>query len=38
MDRVVLAVDPGFAAASIDGLTAQMESGVIYGLECRHVW
>ena len=31
VDRVVLAVDPGFAV-SPDGLTAQMESGVIYGL------
>ena len=31
VDRVVLAVDPGFAV-SPDGLAAQMESGVIYGL------
>ena len=31
VDRVVVAVDPGFAV-SPDGLTAQMESGVIYGL------
>lgn len=31
VDRVVIAVDPGFAV-SPDGLTAQMESGVNYGL------
>ncbi len=31
VDRVVVAIDPGFAV-SPDGLTAQMESGVIYGL------
>ena len=31
VDRVVVAVDPGFAV-SPDGLAAQMESGVIYGL------
>ena len=31
VDRVTIAVDPGFAV-SPDGLTAQMESGVIYGL------
>ena len=31
VDRVVCAVDPGFAV-SPDGLTAQMESGIIYGL------
>lgn len=31
VDRVVLAVDPGFAV-SPDGLRAQMESGVIFGL------
>lgn len=31
VDRVVCAVDPGFAV-SPDGLTAQMESGVIFGL------
>ena len=31
VDRVVLAVDAGFAV-SPDGLTAQMESGVVYGL------
>ena len=31
VDRVVVAVDPGFAV-SPDGLVAQMESGVIYGL------
>ncbi|MEM9759563.1 MAG: molybdopterin cofactor-binding domain-containing protein [Pseudomonadota bacterium] len=31
VDRVVLAIDPGFAV-SPDGLTAQMESGVIFGL------
>jgi len=31
VDRVVVAVDAGFAV-SPDGLTAQMESGVIYGL------
>ena len=31
VDRVVVAVDPGFAV-SPDGLTAQMESGVIFGL------
>lgn len=31
VDRVVIAVDPGFAV-SPDGLTAQMESGIIYGL------
>ncbi len=31
VDRVVVAVDPGFAV-SPDGLKAQMESGVIYGL------
>ena len=31
VDRVVVAVDPGFAV-SPDGLTAQMESGVVYGL------
>jgi isoquinoline 1-oxidoreductase beta subunit len=31
VDRVVVAVDAGFAVAP-DGLTAQMESGVIYGL------
>ncbi len=31
VDRVVCAVDPGFAV-SPDGLTAQMESGVVYGL------
>jgi isoquinoline 1-oxidoreductase beta subunit len=31
VDRVVVAVDPGFAVAP-DGLKAQMESGVIYGL------
>ena len=37
VDRVVLAADPGFAV-SPDGLTAQMESGVISRSECRHVW
>ena len=31
VDRVVIAVDPGFAVAP-DGLKAQMESGVIFGL------
>lgn len=31
VDRVVVVVDPGFAVAP-NGLTAQMESGVIYGL------
>ncbi|MGE0625559.1 MAG: molybdopterin cofactor-binding domain-containing protein [Pseudomonadales bacterium] len=31
VDRVVCAVDPGFAV-SPDGLAAQMESGIIYGL------
>ena len=31
VDRVVVAVDPGFAV-SPDGLTAQMESGVVFGL------
>lgn len=31
VDKVTVAVDPGFAV-SPDGLTAQMESGVIYGL------
>ena len=31
VDRVVCAVDPGFAV-SPDGLTAQMESGIVYGL------
>ncbi len=31
VDRVVIAVDAGFAVAP-DGLTAQMESGIIYGL------
>jgi isoquinoline 1-oxidoreductase beta subunit len=31
VDRVVCAVDPGFAVAP-DALTAQMESGIIYGL------
>ncbi|MEM7099600.1 MAG: molybdopterin cofactor-binding domain-containing protein [Pseudomonadota bacterium] len=31
VDRVVCAIDPGFAV-SPDGLTAQMESGIIYGL------
>ena len=31
VDRVLVAVDPGFAV-SPDGLTAQMESGVIFGL------
>ena len=31
VDRVVIAVDPGFAV-SPDGLKAQMESGVVYGL------
>ncbi|MDE0952972.1 MAG: molybdopterin-dependent oxidoreductase [Halioglobus sp.] len=31
VDRVVVVVDPGFAV-SPDGLTAQMESGVVYGL------
>ena len=31
VDRVVCAVDPGFAI-SPDGLVAQMESGIIYGL------
>jgi len=31
VDRVVVAIDPGFAV-SPNGLTAQMESGVIYGL------
>ena len=31
VDRVVCAVDPGFAV-NPDGLTAQIESGVIYGL------
>ncbi|MGB1141556.1 MAG: molybdopterin cofactor-binding domain-containing protein, partial [Halioglobus sp.] len=31
VDRVVVAIDPGFAV-SPDGLTAQMESGVVYGL------
>lgn len=31
VDRVVVAVDPGFAV-SPDGLVAQMESGVVYGL------
>lgn len=31
VDRVVLAVDPGFAV-SPDGMRAQMESGVIFGL------
>lgn len=31
VDRVVVAVDPGFAVAP-NGLKAQMESGVIYGL------
>lgn len=31
VDRVVAAVDPGFAV-SPDGLTAQIESGIIYGL------
>lgn len=31
VERVVVAVDPGFAV-SPDGLAAQMESGVIYGL------
>jgi len=31
VDRVVCAVDPGFAV-SPDGLVAQMESGIVYGL------
>ena len=31
VDRVVVAVDPGFAVAP-NGLAAQMESGVIYAL------
>lgn len=31
VDKVVCAIDPGFAV-SPDGLTAQMESGIIYGL------
>ena len=31
VDRVVCAVDPGFAV-SPDGLTAQMESGIVFGL------
>ena len=31
VDRVVVAIDPGFAV-SPDGLRAQMESGVVYGL------
>jgi isoquinoline 1-oxidoreductase beta subunit len=31
VDRIVIAIDPGFAV-SPDGLEAQMESGVIYGL------
>ncbi|HEY5647608.1 MAG TPA: molybdopterin cofactor-binding domain-containing protein [Pseudomonadales bacterium] len=31
VDRVVCAVDPGFAV-SPDGLAAQMESGILYGL------
>ena len=31
VDRVICAVDPGFAV-SPDGLKAQMESGIIYGL------
>jgi isoquinoline 1-oxidoreductase beta subunit len=31
VDRVVIAVDPGFAV-SPDGLIAQMESGVVFGL------
>ncbi len=31
VDRVVCAVDPGFAV-NPDGLTAQMESGIVYGL------
>jgi isoquinoline 1-oxidoreductase beta subunit len=31
VDRVVVAIDPGFAV-SPDGLIAQMESGVVYGL------
>ncbi|MCZ6855283.1 MAG: molybdopterin-dependent oxidoreductase [Gammaproteobacteria bacterium] len=31
VDRVVCAVDPGFAV-SPDGLIAQMESGIVYGL------
>tara|TARA_R110002072_G_scaffold50835_1_gene136439 strand:+ start:35287 stop:37515 length:2229 start_codon:yes stop_codon:yes gene_type:complete len=31
VDKVTIAVDPGFAVAP-DGLKAQMESGVIYGL------
>lgn len=31
VDRVVCAIDPGFAI-SPNGLTAQMESGIIYGL------
>jgi isoquinoline 1-oxidoreductase subunit beta len=31
VDRVVCAVDPGFAV-SPDGLRAQMESGIVYGL------
>ena len=31
VDRIVAAVDPGFAV-SPDGLKAQMESGIIYGL------
>lgn len=31
VDRVVCAVDPGYAV-SPDGLTAQMESGIIFGL------
>ena len=31
VDKVVVAIDPGFAV-SPDGLTAQMESGVIFGL------
>lgn len=31
VDRVVVAVDPGFAV-SPDGLVAQMESGVVFGL------
>ena len=31
VDKVIVAIDPGFAV-SPDGLTAQMESGVIFGL------
>ncbi len=31
VDRVICAVDPGFAV-SPDGLVAQMESGIVYGL------